>query len=280
MRLLRKRIPLDCEIALAGDEHIGTILSHEVGIQDNIDWVMADPERRFTIRMGDEIDAICTDDPRFMKEGGEIMTPMEQMEVVRDAFKPIKNNIFCWLWGNHSQKLHRVGNLTHKLCKELGVDYGTWTSKITFTDFDDNPLFKGYFCHGMRGTLRSQAKDYDQAQANLKASLKLKLREKAADCSIMACGHFHQLLIVEPAPKLYLTDDGKSVKQNYLTPGTLEKYIDPDRRWYACTGSFLKLFGEDMSGYAEIAGYNPVELGYIIMEVRDGKIAGLRKKVV
>lgn len=46
------------------------------------------------------------------------------------------------------------------------------------------------------------------------------------------------------------------------------------------TGSFLKLFGQDVSGYGEIAGYDPVELGYVVVEVRDRQIHTVRKVTI
>ncbi len=275
MHLSTKFVPSDCDIVLAGDTHEGTILQHRDGIEQMKDYLLSAPNR-FMIHMGDEIEAIMVDDRRYDLETSERSAPLQQMDSVRAQFEPIKDRILSWLWGNHPQKLHRFGNLTLKLCNELGIEYGTWTTKITFAD-DHGPMFKGFFCHGFRGRLTSNAKDYDQQQANLKAALKRKLSAKAGDVALMACGHTHLLMVVKPAPKLYLTDDGNEVKQNYLTPGVNEPYIEPDRRWYANTGSFLKLYGDDVSGYGEVAGYDPVELGYCVVEVRDRKIQTVRK---
>ena len=93
------------------------------------------------------------------------------------------------------------------------------------------------------------------------------------------CGHPHQLLVIEPAPILYLTDGEKGVKQHYLK-GDLGNggYINPDQRWYGCAGSFRKKFVDSIDDYADI--YDPVELGYLICEVRNGGIQALKKVVV
>lgn len=42
----------------------------------------------------------------------------------------------------------------------------------------------------------------------------------------------------------------------------------------------MKLYVEGVSGYAEIAGYDPTQLGYARVEVRKGEIAGVHKVIL
>jgi predicted phosphodiesterase len=278
MEIFHFGMPAKYEIALAGDTHEGTVLQSRDGIEALKDWVQ-EKKHRYMIHMGDEIEAIATDDPRYSLDCTSEPVPMVQAQNVIQDFYPIRKKILCWLAGNHPLKLIRFGNLTKYICDELNVHYGTWSSKLIFSDLE-GVQFKIFVTHGMRGNLASNAKDSIQRLANLRASLKVKLQRKSGDCSLMACGHFHQLLIVEPSGELYLHDDGMRIKQGYLQTATGEGYINPDSRWYACTGSFYKLYAQGMSSYSEIAGYDPTEIGFVIATVEERRIVNVRKVVV
>ena len=106
--------------------------------------------------------------------------------------------------------------------------------------------------------------------------LKRHLRFKAGDCAVMIKHHTHKLLVCKPETELYLMDDGKNIKQAYTSWGQSEPYIHPDSRWYGNAGSFLKLYGKGISGYAEVLEYDPVELGFLCLIVRDKKILELK----
>lgn len=279
MQLIKASIRDDADIVLFGDSHEGTIAQHTDGLLEVIEY-LATHKNAYGIYMGDETEAIMVDDKRYNPETCSQPIPLLQSRNVVKMFKPVRKKILCWLWGNHTQLLYRYGNLTRDIvCAAekdggLGIPYGTWAAKVDFG------WFKFFVCHGVRGRLTSNAKDYDQQQANIKASLKMKLRDLAGDCVAMACGHFHKLIRVEPSNKLYLIDDGKKVKQRYLGALQRAEWIDPDRRWYGCTGSFLKSTVIGSSTYAEIAGYGPVELGCLIARVRDRKIVDLERWVM
>lgn len=45
------------------------------------------------------------------------------------------------------------------------------------------------------------------------------------------------------------------------------------------TGSFSKLYIDGQDDYAEVAGYDPVELGYPIVKVVDGRIVNIEEKI-
>lgn len=66
------------------------------------------------------------------------------------------------------------------------------------------------------------------------------------------------------------TDVYGEMNKDYHYDST-DRYIHPEDRFYACTGSFEKLYGEGISAYAEFAGCNPRELGYIKLNIVDGK---------
>ena len=162
------------------------------------------------------------------------------------------------------------------MCHELNIPYGTVSCKIHFVNQRDGKLqFKHYAWHG-NGVIRSQAKDPDQALANRRAALKNKLKRKMSDCQLMSMGHAHQLQDCPPDQyDLRLFDNGEEIKAYY---GGFEVghngYIDPHQRHYFCTGSFYKLYELGVSGYAERAGYDPVDNGFWVVKIRDRKIAG------
>jgi len=223
---------------------------------------------------GDAIEAITADDPRFSPEKLTEPLPLAQMkEAIRDR-KPIKRQLLTMLMGNHERKLWRFGDLTKEICDELKVDYGTYSAKIIVKDKKGRILYKIFETHGIRN-INSTADDPKRRAVNMQLILKRQLKFKAGDCAIMIKHHSHKLIVCKPESELYLIDDGKKIKQNYTGAGQNEDYIHPDSRWFGNAGSFLKLFGKDISGYGEIFEYDPVELGFLILVVRGGKIIRL-----
>ena len=57
-------------------------------------------------------------------------------------------------------------------------------------------------------------------------------------------------------------------------------FIHYDNRWYVNTGSFLRLYGHNVSGYGEAAEYDPIQLGFAVARVRNRKIIGIDKVYV
>ena len=268
------------QIILAGDTHDGSVLTHTSGIQKLIDYVDGG-KNIYWAHMGDWIEAITTDDKRYDHDTSLDPIPLKQAHAIVKMFEPIRKKCFCGLIGNHELKLHRFGNLVQDvICKELNIPYGTYTATVN-VEYRGKFLFKMYLWHGpARGAINSSAKDYEQRVANLKASLKMKMKYKMADCAVMALGHIHKLLIVPPSDQLYLHSDNDGIHQDYLTGLQEGQFIDTDRRWYIATGSFMKLYQPDAIGYAECAGYDPVELGFPIITVEGGKIVRVEPYVV
>lgn len=223
---------------------------------------------------GDDIEAICIDDPRFDADKLTQDLPLAQIDRAIRLREPIKHLMLSKQTGNHEDRLWKFGDITAHICAKLGVDYGTFTAKISIIDLNGLPMYKIYDTHGRRG-VSSSADDPIRREANMKLSLKRSLVRKAGDCAVMIKHHTHKLLVCEPHYELYLTDDGKHIYQGYTGVIQQGDYIDPDARWYGNAGSFLKLYGEGTSGYAEKAEYDPAELGFLILRVRERKIVGL-----
>ena len=133
--------------------------------------------------------------------------------------------------------------------------------------------------HGF-GSINSSADDPVRREANMLLSLKRKFRDKAGDCLINASGHTHKLLIKPPITRLYINYEKGKAKQHYTSAEQTQSYIPEDLRWYVNTGCFYKLYHEGVSGYAERAGYNPLELGFAIVRVENGIVKDIEKHII
>lgn len=233
----------------------------------------------FGIDGGDMIEAIMIDDPRADEQKLTEVFPLVQIREAKRKREPIKDKLITILMGNHERTLWRFGNITKEVCKHLGVPYGTYTAKIIVRDSKGNLVYKIYETHGSK-SINSAADDPKRQRANMELILKRHLLKKAGDCAVMIKHHAHKLLVCEPEHELYMIDDGTNIKQAYTLPGQNEAYIRPGARWYGCAGSFLRLFGKDVSGYAEMFELDPVELGFLILKVRNKKIVALEPYII
>jgi hypothetical protein len=236
-------------------------------------------KNNYGIDGGDMIEAIAVDDKRFNEDMLNQPLPLEQADQAIKDREPIKKKLIAILNGNHEDKLWKFGNLAEYIANKLGVTYGTYTVKLSVLDKSGKLMYKLYDTHGRKG-ISSSADDPIRVQANMELSLKRHLRYQAGDCAVMVKGHCHKLLVCKPREELYITDNGTKLQQNYTSWGQNEPYIHQDARWYGATGSFLRLFGEGISGYAEKAEYSPTELGFLILVVRDRQIVSLDKYVL
>jgi predicted phosphodiesterase len=257
--------------------HIGSIMCFYKGIEKAIDWVAAEPNR-YVIHLGDWIEAICTDDKRYNappdgKRDMEQPIPLQQAQDVVEIFRPIKDRFITGLRGNHERKLAKFGDLVRSvICRDLNMPFGTESCRIVISDMDGKHMYNAYAMHGGK-VFKSNAKDYEQSEANKKAALKLYLQNKMGNAAVLFCGHAHWIGIVPPARRLFLLDAPNAMKQGYLKAKQGNGYIHPDERWFACCGSARLSRLDNYDDYAQ--DYDPVELGFVKMVVEDGQIVTL-----
>ncbi|KKN71474.1 hypothetical protein LCGC14_0420530 [marine sediment metagenome] len=269
-----------------GDLHDGSVLSYRKGWDKLCNMMHSEYDgcsNNYGVEGGDPFEAIMVDDKRYSPEklrdpetGKSEALPLAQLREAVKIREPIKHMMLTMLDGNHTRKLWRFGDMTADICLTLGIPYGTYTAKITIQDTRGNLMYKEYVTHGFKN-ITSTADDPKRRRANMELILKRHLRHKAGDCVVMVKHHTHKLLVCKPEPELFLTDDGKQIKQGFTGWGQAEEYIHPDARWYGNAGSFLRLFGKGVSGYAEIFEYDPVELGFLVLIVRNKRIVELKK---
>jgi len=277
MKLITKELPNNHNIFLFGDVHDGSVLSSQKGFKVLVDLMQSKYDgcsNNYGADGGDAIEAIMIDDRRFDPEKRDEPLPLEQMKFALKKREPIKDMLLYLLTGNHERALAKYGNLTASLAEDLGTIWGTVTAKLTVNDSKGNLMYKMSDTHG-RKSITSTADDPLRRQTNKQLILKRHLKDKFGDCAVMIKHHTHQLIVTKPKQELYLTDNGKHITQQYTSGSQTGDYIHPDARWYGNAGSFLRLYGENMSGYAEIAEYDPVELGFLILKVRNKKIVEL-----
>lgn len=293
MRLLTVETPRDFNLFLTSCTHFGSRLCHEDGIEQMIDMIKHPYEgvdNNHAIHHGDIIEGIKIDDPRFVRAASLQPEILPQVDYAIEKLYPIRHNLKVINHGNHELKLHKFGNIAAHIAKNLGVPYGTNSCKISYRDEDTGELlFKHYASHG-RKSIGSSADDPIRQRANMQLQLKRHLKMKAGDCMLMSKGHTHRVITLEPNPELFLYDDGNKVGHGHVRSKQNAKYIPAEMRYYANVGAFYKLYGNEMhsydskdimnsvfSSYAEEAEYDPIELGFVVAVVRDGKVRGLRE---
>ena len=223
---------------------------------------------------GDDIEAIAPDDKRYSEELMSTKLPILQMRNAIEKRQTIKDMMLYKLLGNHESHHWAFGDIMADMCKTLDVPYGTWTTKLNVTDKRGELMYKVFDTHG-RKQITSSADDPKRRKVNMQLTLKRHLKFKAGDCAVMIKHHTHKLLVCKPESEVYLIDDGEKIKQAYTGWGQNESYIHPDARWYGNAGSFLKLYEDGITGYAERGEYDPVEIGFLILKVRNKKIISL-----
>ena len=279
MKYIKQVLPSNANIFLIGDRHKGSGFSSDSDWEKTVDMIHSEydgVEHNLVVDHGDCIEGIHIDDYRYdpLVHKDSVL---RQMEDCSNDYKAIKDNMICMLDGNHptAKALKRFGEVTRKICEDAGIQFGTWSSHISYVDKKGRPMFNHFATHGRR-SITSSLTDPHRRRAALEHSLRNTLRNKFGDCLLMSRGHTHKVITSSPERDLYLYMDKGSICQGYKTNCMGVDYIPPSLRYYASTGSFYKLYGEDgMVSYAEEADYDPIEIGFIIAKVRDKELVGL-----
>lgn len=279
MRILEKELPADHDIVLATCSHEGALGQDKEGFLGMLEWVR-EGKNRYLIHLGDYVEAITVDDKRYDSRIYNNSVLQQYTEVLRNL-EPIADKILVLLEGNHDATIaRRISDFVDSfLCHTLEVCYGTYTTVLEVTGKEDKTMYKVFLTHGS-GMMSSGADDPLRKRANLKLNLKRKLSLKMSDCEVMAMGHTHRLLTIPPTEWLKLYTQEGRIKSLRSAPKH-EQFIHPDNRWYVNAGSFYKLYAEEgPSGYAERGGYDPLDLGYAVLEVRGGVLTNVREVIL
>lgn len=289
MILLETTLPPDHNYYLLGDDHEGALPQHTKALDEVIERIRKDPIGVWT-HHGDACETRIVDhpyyDPRTLKKDpNNNMAPSQpqtQVQAQIERYKKIAKKGVAFLVGNHEWLVSlKYGDLIADICKGIGRPeiYGGYMCKIAIKDKKGVLMYKHLAYHGRR-LIRSRAGTERQRLANSESSLQKILAPLSGDCVLQSMGDSHQLMVVDPLDRLYLYDDGKTLKQNYIKAVQTAEYIDPENRYYVNTGSFYRSQMVGTITYAERYGYAPVELGCAMVKVRKGVIQGIEKIIV
>lgn len=154
------KINLDTQVVnvhLFGDEHIGDANADIGYLKERIEKCRQD-ENGVAVVLGDVLNNAIASSVSFAPYGDE-MTPLQQMELAVEIFKPIADKIILWLDGNHELRTSKSGvgiDISHIIAKELNVNYSP-TSALLFVRFGEEerhhrPMCYSLYCrHGSGG---------------------------------------------------------------------------------------------------------------------------------
>ncbi len=286
MEIIKFNMPtLNCRVALAGDMHKGAANCHHALVGELIQDMK---NGTYLVNTGDNLEAIAPNDKRYLHGSVDIknklLTPQAQADHLIEEFRPVKKQIIAWGEGNHEAKLWNVASFGQYIARELNCSFGGYNYVVQFY-YKGRRMFNFFIAHG-HGRLPKGAKDPLQRKANRAAHLKRKLEATGfSDCIVMAMGHTHQLVIVEPtidqATNLATTQTKIKREKRNIT-NQRAKYIPPERRWYINAGSFLKLYadpGSRVFSYAEVMMLEPADLGWAIVNIEKGRVVGVEKRL-
>lgn len=261
---------------LEGDSHVGNVGIDDKKIESLVKAVKS-KKNAFVVNMGDNLESINIKDIRYSLavhgcRGSMIQAQrdsfIERFDAIGDRFLNVTD-------GNHELKFKNDFKPNADIAKEFGSVYVDGTmSKLIF------PEFRLCAWHGA-GNVSSSSGDELQRKTNELIALKRKLRKLPAnDCEFMAMGHVHKLLLHLPTDRLIAATDREKldITAHYSQPGRID--VDKDKglyrvhdddKYYIGTGSFLKGYIEGISTYVEEMGLGMTELGWVEIEVKNGK---------
>lgn len=281
-------LPSKCEVGLIGDPHRGIVFSHTAGWKAALHWVKGGKNRRAFL-MGDTLDGIPANDKRYDPTlvDPDMTTVMEQSEVVSDELAPYADRILGLVNSNHSlaSGVRAVGDLDKDLVARVRAKSGVEIPRLTYEAIivlDEAAEHKWFLSHGF-GSINSGEPDEAFRRAQMERQLRKALIRKPAGGRIVrydlkAMGHTHKLLVRRPqmiqGPEI---DVERGANGEYRLQA---KYAHDDPTWYVNTGSFLRLWLDGVSGYANIAGYDPVDLGHVVVTVVDNEVRDVQPRMV
>ncbi len=162
--------------------------------------------------------------------------------------------------------------ITHGIRCSLKPKNGTYVLNMSFDKSSKKYMFKS---NGVREVLPATRIAWCLSVEN--GTLFIRRNGK-----VSVVGNTHKLLIAEPEPILYMTHTDHKIKQKYTEPSEMggEPYISPELRWYVNTGSFLKSKAIGVTSYPEMYEYEPLEMGYAVVEIFDRKVVNIRKEII
>lgn len=224
----------EIEIMPVADYHWADPNSDHAKILEDIAYI-SEHENCYCVLNGDLMD--CAIASSVGDTYGATLTPMEELSVCVELFKPIKDKILCVVPGNHEARHYRTNgiDMTLLMCQQLGIEerYSP-TTALLFIRFGTTSghshnrkmAYTMYVSHGNGGGRKEGGK--------LQRLVDL---STIVDADIYVCGHVHL-----PA----------MLKDGFARPNMGNSSITYGTRLYINTSAKL-----NYGGYGDTGGFKP-----------------------
>ena len=222
------------KIVALGDVHIGSANADLKAFEWAVNYIKEHNAK--AILMGDLIDAIGPRDRRYdpFNVDRELMNVGEQFTYLEQRLETIQDNIIGSIMGNHFHKymVSSTANEKQKIAERLNFPFLGYRGVIEL-ELEGGKTYSISLYHGTGG-------GYEMGSV----VNRLRKEPRKFNCDIYLMGHSHRVFSF-PAVQLYVNG---GIKQRIMH--------------FVNTGSFLKTYEEDTSGYGEQKGYDPLPIGF------------------
>ena len=158
-------------------------------------------------------------------------SPQDQLDALKEVFKPIKDKILLVLDGNHEERIWKNSGISVSkvLADHLGAPYGGYSAFVYIRVGKQN-----YVVHAQHGSTGAR-----YLRTKMHAAMKT---AEHTDADLYLYGHTHELA---------------SAVQPYRRYDKRGRYVGMKKKRFVLTGGFLNYFG----GYAERKNMNPSPIG-------------------
>ncbi len=242
----------EIEILAVADYHWADQNSDHDRIRKDIKYI-EEHDNVFCVLNGDLMD--CAIASSVGDTYGATLTPMDELRVCVEMFKPIAHKILCVVPGNHEMRHYRTNgvDMTMLMCQQLGIeDRYSPTTALVFIRFGEmkdgkshrrKAAYTMYVSHGNGGGRKEGGKI--QRLVDLSTIV---------DADIYLCGHTHLPAVL---------------KDGFARPCMANSSITYGTRLYVNTSAKL-----NYGGYGDAGGFKPPCLDTPII-----KLNGTRKEV-
>jgi hypothetical protein len=287
MKHIILELPGSFEICMFGDLHGFVTGFPDKTVQRAIDHIKSGKNRYFATG-GDMIDVMSVQDNRYVhgQNKGQFERGQDQADGVINLLNPISDKLLWGIMGNHEARQRNMMDWTNYILSGLGCGIYENDRESAYLLKAHVNHFKFLDWHGS-GYISSNANDDYIMKENERRSVKKKLRRLPGDdCEVLVMHHIHKMRIIPPTDSetMKMISMGEKLKSYYPPPA--KKYIDKENyyydindRWYASSGAFLPTYTEGFSGYGEVKGYRPSEMGYVKIVVKNDKLVKVMEQI-
>jgi hypothetical protein len=237
----------DVNLYFRGDVHLGSKQSDNTAWEISNQRIKDDP-KAFDFGMGDYVDSIVAKDKRYdpFNKDTRFESVDDAFIFFEDRYRELKDKSGGLLVGNHEWKLIQYSEMNEikKMCRRFQIPYLSYSALVRL-DFPNGNALQGFIAHGAGGGRKVGGK----------LNRLDEVKGKFVDIDFAVYGHTHELA-TRPTPVL-------NIRNRRINSRIIHT---------AYSGSFLRNYVPETLGYGERALYDPLPVGYVWLEIRDGEI--------